>query len=65
LRDEFPGACGCTYASNDAVAVISNFKQFEQACERIEDAFIAGNGNGSLDVLVRFTLCYSVETGSC
>ncbi len=52
LRDEFPGACGCTYAHNDSVAVISNFRQFEQACERIEDAFIAGSSDGSLDILV-------------
>jgi regulator of replication initiation timing len=54
LRDEFPGACGCTYVHSDSVAVISNFRQFEQACERIEDAFIAGSGDGSLDILVIF-----------
>jgi hypothetical protein len=52
LRDEFPGVCGCTYAHNEGVAVISNFRQFEQACERVEDAFIAGSSDGSLDILV-------------
>jgi hypothetical protein len=53
LRDEFPGVCGCTYVHNDSVAVISNFRQFEQACERVEDAFIAGSSDGSLEILVR------------
>jgi hypothetical protein len=63
LRDEFPGVCGCTYVHNDAVAVISNFRQFEQACERVEDAFIAGNSDGSLDILVcRLFTCLFVLT---
>ncbi len=53
LRDEFPGVCGCTYVHHDSVAVISNFRQFEQACERVEDAFISGSSDGSLDILVR------------
>jgi hypothetical protein len=53
LRDEFPGVCGCTYVHNDSVAVISNFRQFEQAFERVEDAFIAGSSDGSLEILVR------------
>jgi uncharacterized protein YbcI len=53
LKDEFPGACGCTYVHNDSVAVIGNFRQFEQACERVEDAFISGASDGSLDILVR------------
>jgi hypothetical protein len=53
LKDEFPGACGCTYVHNDSVAVIGNFRQFEQACERVEDAFITGASDGSLDILVR------------
>jgi hypothetical protein len=64
LRDEFPGACGCTYVHKDSVAVISNFRQFEQACERIEDAFIAGSSDGSLDILV-LLICELICKPNC
>jgi hypothetical protein len=53
------------YVHDDHVAVISNFRQFEQACERVEDAFIAGKSDGSLDILVRErSCCFRARVGA-